>query len=398
MSKQFLSFISSLTSIFEPIRLNVLFAVVVLLCALAACSGEKEQAGTSGAARPVPVTVAQAIQQSVPVEISAVGSVESIASVAVKAQVGGLITQQFIQDGQEVRAGDRLFLIDPRPFVLAVDQAEAKIERDQALLREAEKNLERTTRLKESGAIAQDAYDRSQAAAQTLRGTIKINQAERNRAKLDLEYANLRAPLSGRVGSVLVHQGNVIKANDDRALVTIRQMQPIYVSFAVPEKHLPAILARMDEGPVTVVALAEGHDHGESGVLAALDNTVDTSTGTLRIKAIFENAEHTLWPGQFVRVNLVLGQHQGVVVPTQAVQEGLRGPYLYVARPDQTVEVRELRVHSVLGRETVVDAGVLDKELVVTEGQLRLSPGAAVAVKETADSRDKQAPVQDGGQ
>ncbi|GAB1410531.1 efflux RND transporter periplasmic adaptor subunit [Desulfovibrionales bacterium] len=377
---------------------QLLCGLLFLLCALYACSSEKDQAPFQGTGRPVPVRVAKATQKDVPVEIQAIGTVEPVASVVVKAQVGGLITRQFVRDGQEVRAGDVLFQIDPRPFQLEIDQAEAKMDRDQALLREAEKNLERTTRLKATGAIAQDAYDRSQAAVQTLRGAMKMNQAERNRAKLDLEYATVRAPLSGRIGSILVPQGNVVKPNDDRALVTINQMQPIYVSFAVPEKHLAAVRARMQAGPVQAVALAKGQEQGNSGVLAALDNAVDTSTGTLRIKARFENEDQVLWPGQFVRVTLELGQHQGVMVPVRAVQEGLHGPYVYVVKSDGTVEVRDVTAHSISGRGTVLETGVTDGETVVTEGQLRLSPGSVVNIITAPGSSDQTVPGQDGGQ
>jgi multidrug efflux system membrane fusion protein len=352
-----------------------------LVCAAWSCGGEADKAAGPRAARPVPVAVATAVKKTVPVNIQAVGNVESMASVAVKTQVGGLIVDQFVADGQDVAEGDRLFLIDPRPFQLAVAEAEAKIERDHALLQKAEEDLNRYARLKEKDVIAKESYDHTLAQARTLRGTIKVSEAERDRAKLDLEYANVRSPIAGRVGAILLNKGNVIKANDDRTLVIINRIRPIYVSFSVPERHLPEIMARMKAGPVTVTVRADGEASTETGVLAALDNTVDTTTGAIRLKATFPNADASLWPGQFVRVTLSLDTRQGVVVPTPAVQEGLRGPYLYVVKPDNTVEPRDLKVYGIVAGETVLDSGVADGESVVTDGQLRLSPGAAVEPK-----------------
>lgn len=357
------------------------FFVAVLCCGLWSCSGEADKSAGPRSARPVPVAVATAVKKTVPVNIQAVGNVESMATVAVKTQVGGLIVDQFVTDGQDVKEGDRLFLIDPRPFQLALTEAEAKIERDQALLHEAEENLQRYGKLKEKDVIAKESYDHTLAQARTLRGTIKVSEAERDRARLDLEYANVRAPIEGRVGAVLLHKGNVIKANDDRTLLTINRIRPIYVSFSVPEKHLSDIASRMKAGPVTVTVRADGGDAVTTGVLASLDNTVDTTTGAIRLKAVFDNAGGTLWPGQFVRVTLSLDTRQGVVVPTPAVQEGLRGPYLYVVRSDNTVETRDLKVYGIQDGVTVLDDGVTDGEVVVTDGQLRLSPGATVEAK-----------------
>ncbi len=355
--------------------------VLVVVVALAACGGDGDKAGPKSA-RPVPVTVAKAVKKTVPVDIQAVGNVEAMASVTVKTQVGGMLVDQYVSDGQDVAEGDRLFLIDPRPFELAVAEAEATIERDKALLQKAEEDLERYARLKEKDVIAKESYDHTLAQARTLRGTIKVNEAERDRARLDLEYATVRSPISGRVGAVLLHKGNVIKANDDRALVVINRIRPIYVAFSVPERHLPGIMTRMKAGRITVEARAEGDPTSERGTLAAVDNAVDKTTGAIRLKAVFDNADDTLWPGQFVRVSLNLEQRQGaVVVPTSAVQEGLRGPYLYVVRPDNTVEPRDIKVFGIVDGETVLEAGVAEGETVVVDGQLRLSPGAAVEAK-----------------
>jgi multidrug efflux system membrane fusion protein len=354
--------------------------VAMLALAAWSCSGEDKAAGPK-AARAVPVAVATAVKKTVPVNIQAVGNVESMASVAVKTQVGGLIADQFITDGQDVAEGDKLFLIDPRPFELSLAEAEAKIERDNALLQKAEEDLGRYARLKEKDVIAKESYDHTLAQARTLRGTIKVSEAERDRARLDLEYAHVRSPITGRVGAILLHKGNVIKANDDRVLVVINRIRPIYVSFSVPERYLPGIMARMKSGPVPVTAQVDGELAAETGVLSALNNTVDTTTGAIRLKASFTNADAALWPGQFVRVTVALDQRQGVVVPTPAVQEGLRGPYLYVVKPDNTVEPRDIKVYGIVAGETVLNEGVADGETVVTDGQLRLTPGAVVEAK-----------------
>lgn len=358
---------------------------LLLACAAWSCGGEADKAAPR-AARPVPVAAATAVKKTVPVTIQAVGNVQSMASVAVKTQVGGLIMEQYVADGQDVAEGDRLFLIDPRPFELALIEAEGKIERDYALLQKAEEDLERYARLKEKDVIAKESYDHTLAQARTLRGTIKVSEAERDRAKLDLEYAHVRSPITGRVGSILLHKGNVIKANDDRTLLVINRIRPIYVSFSVPERHLPEIMARMKTGEVRVTVRADGEATTETGVLAALDNTVDTTTGAIRLKATFPNDGASLWPGQFVRVTLSLDTRQGVAVPTPAVQEGLRGPYLYVVKPDNTVEPRDIKVYGIVAGETVIDDGVADGEVVVTDGQLRLTPGAAVEVKGAPDA------------
>ncbi len=374
--------------------------VVVVVVALAACGGDRDKNGQKSA-RPVPVTVAKAVKKPVPVDIQAVGNVEAMASVTVKTQVGGMLVDQYVSDGQDVAEGDRLFLIDPRPFELAVAEAEATIERDRALLQKAEEDLERYARLKEKDVIAKESYDHTLAQARTLRGTIKVNEAERDRARLDLEYATVRAPITGRVGGILLHKGNVIKANDDRALVVINRIRPIYVAFSVPERHLPEIMARMRTGRVTVEARAEGASAPETGALTAVDNAVDKTTGAIRLKAAFDNTDGALWPGQFVRVSLNLEQRQGaVVVPTPAVQEGLRGPYLYVVRPDNTVEPRDLKVFGIVDGETVVEAGVAEGETVVVDGQLRLSPGAAVEDKGKSgkDAETTPRPGQDAAQ
>ncbi|QLA10870.1 efflux RND transporter periplasmic adaptor subunit [Desulfolutivibrio sulfodismutans] len=354
--------------------------VAMLALAAWSCNGGDKAAGPK-AARAVPVAVATAVKKTVPVNIQAVGNVESMASVSVKTQVGGLIMEQYVVDGQDVAEGDKLFLIDPRPFELSLAEAEAKIERDRALLQNAEEDLARYARLKEKDVISKESYDHTLAQARTLRGTIKVSEAERDRAKLDLEYAHVRSPITGRVGAILLHKGNVIKANDDRVLVVINRIRPIYVSFSVPERYLPGIMARMKAGPVTVTAQADGEATTETGVLSALNNTVDTTTGAIRLKASFTNADAALWPGQFVRVTIALDQRQGVVVPTPAVQEGLRGPYLYVVKPDNTVEPRDLKIYGIVGGETVLNEGVADGEVVVTDGQLRLTPGAAVEAK-----------------
>jgi multidrug efflux system membrane fusion protein len=359
-----------------------LFVPLALALSLFACSGGKED--KRPARRPAPVSAAKAELSQLPARIEAVGNVEPYQSVAVRTQVGGLIVEQRVRDGQEVAAGDVLYVLDQRPFQAALKEGQGKLERDQALLKKAEDDLTRYTGLKQKDVVSQQQYDQASTDAKSLRASIKLSEAAIEQARLQLDYSVIKAPFAGRVGSVLVHQGNVIKANDDRNLLIINQIQPIYVSFAVPEQHLPEIASRLDgKAPLEVLAFVGGDEmNAERGTLAAVDNAVDRTTGTIRLKGMFQNAGKRLWPGQFARVALNLSDRDNVLtVPAQAVQQGLQGAYVYVVTGQNTVEFRLVETGATTGERVSILKGVTAGETVVTDGHVRLAPGAPVEIK-----------------
>lgn len=363
-------------------KLFVPFILALFALSLSGCSGGKED--KRPAKRPVPVSVATAELSQLPVRIEAVGNVEPYQSVAVRTQVGGLIVEQRVRDGQEAAAGDVLFLLDQRPFQAALKEGLAKLERDQALLKKAEDDLTRYTGLKQKDVVSQEQYDKASTDAKSLRASIKLSEAAIEQARLQLEYSTIKAPFAGRIGSVLVHQGNVIKANDDRNLLIINQVQPIYVSFAVPEQHLPDIASRHGgKAALEVLAFVGGDDKNpERGTLAAVDNAVDRSTGTIKLKGVFQNADKRLWPGQFARVALNLSGRENVLnVPGAAVQQGLQGAYVYVVTGQNTVEFRLVETGSTAGERVSVLKGVSAGETVVVDGHVRLAPGSPVEIK-----------------
>ncbi|MCM0755347.1 efflux RND transporter periplasmic adaptor subunit [Desulfovibrio aminophilus] len=352
-----------------------LLPVLSLLLLLSGCGG-----GENKGKKAVPVSVATAEKRTMPVVLKAVGTVEAYASVAIKARLGGQILEQFVHDGQDVRQGDALFRIDPRPYEAAVREARAKLDRDQVLLKKASDDLRRYSGLIEKSVISREQYDQTEANAKSLAATLRVDQAELESRELDLSYTLISSPIDGRVGHILVTQGNVIKANDDRDLAVINQLKPIYVTFSVPEQHVTAILRRMGEGSLPVEA-ASSSDGSllESGVLASLDNTVDKTTGTIKLKASFANEKLLLWPGQFVRATLGLTAREGVVVvPSRAVQAGNKGQYVYVVTAQNTAELRPVTAGTIEDGLTIIESGLEGGETVVTEGQIRLVPGAPV--------------------
>ena len=364
---------------------------------LQGCTASKTATATATAPNAFPISVTKAVSKTVPLEIQAVGNVEAYSTITVKAQLGGELMRVAFQEGSDVKKGDTLFVVDPRPYKAQVAQAEANLNKDKAQLQAAEANLgrdvaqqnyakgqaERYAKLLEKGIATKDSSDQvnSQAAAlaeavradraaiESARANLAADQTAIDRAKLQLEYCTIKSPIDGRTGHLFVKQGNVVKATD-MDLVTINQLHPIFVTFAVPEANLAVLKSRMPSGKVDVLAYAEGDEKPvETGKLTFIENTVDSSTGTIRLKGEFQNSAAKLWPGQFVRVAIRLNTAADVVVvPVPAVQTGQDGKFVFVVKPDMTVEARIVNEGRTVGREVVIEKGLAEGETVVTEG------------------------------
>jgi multidrug efflux system membrane fusion protein len=354
-------------------------AVVATMLVNGCSGGAKKGAGGAGA----PVLVASAVVTNVPVQINPppVGHVLPYSTVTIRPQVGGVISQVHFQEGQEVKKDDRLFTIDPRPMQAALDAARAALARDQAQLENARIQFDREQKLFEQKLVSQDEFDTSKAGLDALTGTVAADQAAITNAELNLEYTEIRAPFDGRTGSLQFHEGNVVKSPDD-TLLTINQIHPIYVAFAVPEQYLPEIKREMREKTLKVTATFQNMDAPPQGELTFIDNAVDTLTGTIQLRATFPNEDGTLWPGQFVQVAVMLAElTNAIVVPSEAVQTGQDGDFIYVVKPDQTVEQQPVTIGITYQGRTVVQSGLKAGETVVTDGQLRLEPGVKVSIK-----------------
>ncbi len=330
----------------------------------------------------VPVTVASVMQETVPVKVQAIGNVEAYQTVATKARVDGQIMTVNFREGEHVRKGDVLFRIDPRPYAATLRQAEANALRDAAARDQARSQERRYQELLAKNFISKEAYAQIRTNAETAEATAKASEAGLENARLNLEYCTITSPLDGYVGKVLLQAGNLVRANDANPLVVINQVKPIYVNFAVPEQNLPEIRKYMASGPMRADAiLPDPAAPAVVGRLIFIDNAVDPSTGTIRLRAQFDNADAALWPGQFVAVSLRLyEQADAIVVPSEAVQTGPKGQYVYVIGQDQLAEVRPITVQRAEGEHTIVARGLAKGELVVTRGQLRLGPRTRVQI------------------
>jgi multidrug efflux system membrane fusion protein len=363
---------------------GVMLAAYFLI--LTGCNGDASERHAGGAKRQaavMPVTVAEVVQKNVPIELQAVGTVDAYATVTVKAQVEGELMAVHLQEGQCVKTGDLLFNIDPRPFDVRLKQVQADLARDKAQLRNARSQLERNASVVGKGYVSQEQYDQAAANTAALEATLQADEAAVENAQIQLSYCAIRSPITGCAGEVYVDRGNLIKANDaDHPLVVIRQIHPIYVGFSVPERYLPEIRKYMAASRLVVLAAPPARpDDIVRGELVFVDNSVNAATGTILLKAAFDNAGQVLWPGQFVNVTLQLASQAGaVVVPSQAVQTGQEGKYVFVMKPDHTVAFRTVSVARTVAGEAVIAQGLQSGEQVVTDGQLRLFPGAAVKI------------------
>lgn len=393
-------------------RLGACCAVTILTALQIACNTGAPSAaggrGGRGAFPATPVSVAKAEQRDVPLEVREIGSVEAVSVIAVKAQIGGELTKVLFKEGDDVRAGQQLFEIDPRPYQQAIDQAQAAIVKDEALIAQAQANLardrvqtanakeqaDRYAALAKDGLISKDQNDQYQttfnaqnealradeAAINSAKATLNVDKAALETAKLNLTYCFIKSPIDGRAGALLVQAGNLVKANDTSALVNINQMQPVDISFSVPEQMLGEIRSYEKAQPLPVNAVMASN-HRVTGTLHFIDNSVDNTTGTIKLKAEFPNADRALWPGQFVNVVMTLRTLKGVtVIPSEAVQSGQQGSFVYVVKDDGTVVNRVVQLGEEIDKRIVVESGVNPGDTVVTDGQMRLIPGARVRV------------------
>ncbi len=336
----------------------------------------------------VPVLASRAEQKDVPVILEAIGRVRPPASVAIKAQVGGQIAKAHFTEGEEVKEGDLLFTIDPRPFEVALALARAAFAQAQAQAKNAREQAARYASLGETGTVPREQADQFQNTAVAAEAAVQAADASVNNAQLQLDYCAVLAPLSGRTGRVLVDPGNVVRANETD-LVIINQIQPIEVLFSLAERHLPEVQQQLREDRLKVVANPEGQKEARAeGELRFVDNAVKPTSGTIDLKATFENADRVLWPGQFVSVELWLRIERGVwVVPAKAVQTGQKGPFIYVVQADRTAQPRNVVVKRTVRGQAVIAQGLQSGETVVTDGQSRLVPGARVEIKAGLDGQ-----------
>lgn len=365
----------------EKEKIPLFFITFIILAVFfGACSGKKAEPPKKPA---VPVTVAAVVQKAVPVQIRAIGNVEAYTTVGVKSQIGGVLMRVHFREGQDVSKGALLFTIDPRPYEAALKQAEANLAKDNAQLENAREEVRRYAELVKKGYVAQEQFDQIRTNSAALEATANADKAAVENAQLQLKYCYIYSPITGRTGSLISYEGNLIKANADTSMVVINQIQPIYVTFSVPEQYLAEIKRYMAIEKVKVEAVIGKDDsHPVEGVLTFVDNAVDTTTGTIKLKATFANQEKRLWPGLFVNVAVTLTtQPNAVVAPTQAVQTGQSGQYVFVIKDDLTAESRPVVVGRTLDGETVVEKGLQPGERVVTDGQLRLVPGSKVDIK-----------------
>ena len=332
----------------------------------------------------VPVLAAAVEQRSMPVKLEAIGNVEAFTAVAIKVRVDGQITEVNFREGQEVKQGEVLFRIDPGPYAAALRQAEAAAARDRASYERARQQDNRYKELLEKKFVSADGYAQFSTNAQTAEAVAAASQAAVENARVQFEYTTIRAPITGFAGKILLQKGNIARAADPNPIANVNQVHPIYVSFAVPEQRLAEIRSRMGSSLLAVEAIPSDAKDGKRSVgkLVFIDNAVDLTTGTIKLKAQFENLDNALWPGQFAQVSMRLfDQNDALVIPAQAVQTGPNGQFVFVVKPDNTVEVRPVTITRTDGDKSIVASGLQKDEQVVTQGQLRLANGSRVAVK-----------------
>jgi multidrug efflux system membrane fusion protein len=367
----------------------------------AGCAGDEGAAsaangsgrGGRGGGGAIPVATGTVIQKAMPIEISVIGAAEPFSSVAIRAQTTGQLTSVNFTEGDDVMAGQVLFTLDRRPLEAALQQAQANLDRDVAQAANAAQQAKRFEELAQKGIAPREQVDTSRTTVTALNATVEADKAALENAKVQLQYATITAPISGRTGALMVHEGNLVRANDQTPLVVINQVVPISVSFAIPEARLPELKKYMAGGALRVTANPPNDDAAPAvGRISFVDNSVDQTTGTIKVKGTFPNADRRLWPGQYVNVVVTLTMDpQAVVVPSVAVQAGQQGSYVFVVNAEQKVDLRPVTVKRTSATETVIESGLKPGEIVVTDGHLRLVPGSRITVKgrgeQPADSK-----------
>jgi membrane fusion protein, multidrug efflux system len=360
-------------------------------------SADTKQAKAQAAApRPVSVAVAPVQQQDVPVYLVGLGSVTAFYTANIKSRVDGQIMRVNFKEGQTVKQGDLLIVVDPRPFQVQLEQTQAQLFKDEATLRDAKLNLDRYTTLIPSGSIAQQQVDTQKSLVDQLDGQVRTDQAQIDSAKLQLVYCNITAPFTGRVGLRQVDPGNIVHAADTTAMLVLTQLQPIAVIFTLAEDQLPSVAAHMKDATLQVEAYSrDDQTKLATGKLQTIDNEIDQTTGTAKLKAVFDNEDNKLWPNQFVNANLLLEtRKKSTVVPTSAILRGPQGTFVYAMKPDKTVEARTVAVSLTQGNTTVITSGVNPGDTVITDGQDKLQTGSAV---EPRTSRPASGGANSGG-
>lgn len=356
-------------------------ALLPALFLVAGCGSQANQARNPR----VSVTVARVERRDMPLALRTTGMVEPVQSASVGSQVGGVVVHIVLEEGRDVTAGQALIQLDPRPFRAALDQAAAALARDRAQAEDARLEADRAERLAEQQLIAESERDQKRAQSEAWRGTVRADSAALAKARLDLEYSTIRAPIAGRTGNLNVHVGDLVKAATSEPLVTINQVQPVRVRFTVPQDQLPLVQVHRAAGPAVYVRASSDTAGEIAGKLVFVDNAVDPATGTLLLKGEFPNRDRALWPGERVEVRLVLAVQSGViVVPAPAVTTGPQGPYVYVLNPDSSATPRPVRVGRADAATAIIEDGLQPGETVVTDGQFRISPGARLSVRGSA--------------
>jgi multidrug efflux system membrane fusion protein len=359
--------------------------------ALQSAPAKQEKATAGKKERVVPVQIAVAATRNIPIRLDGVGTVKARSKVAIKTRVDGQLFEATVKDGQLVKKGDLLFRLDPRPFEVLVKQAEANLARDQANHEKVVTDLRRFTSLAAKGISPKQREDDTQSQVAAMAATVRASEAALELARLNLSYSTIQSPIDGRIGNILVTPGNMVRANDTGALLVITELSPVYVTFALPEQYLADIRKRMGAHELQVNVKTAGDGKPTTGTLNFINNEVDSASGTIQVQALFANDDRQLVPGQFVRASVLLDElKSAVVVPARALQINSKGHYLWVAKPDSTAELRRVGIGPSLNDITTITTGLTAGETVVTDGQLRLFPGARMAAASVDQSNKKK--------